>query len=63
LTFPSPTIAKLECYFDPQKVNLSNGVKFTSKIKGCSIEATAFKLKTDGTSKLLTDGSAKLKTT
>lgn len=62
LTFPSPTIAKLECYFDPNKVNLSNGVKFTSKIKGCSIEATAFKLKTDGTSKLLTDGSFKLKT-
>jgi hypothetical protein len=61
LTFPSPTIAKLECYFDPQKINLSNGVKFTSKIKGCSLEPSAFKLKTDGTIKLTTDGLGKLK--
>lgn len=34
LTFPSPNVALIECYFDPSKMNLSNGVKFTSKIKG-----------------------------
>lgn len=33
LTFPSANIALIECYFDPNKINLSNGVKFTSKIK------------------------------
>lgn len=35
ITYPAPNIAKLECYFDPGKINLTNGVKFTSKIKGC----------------------------
>ena len=35
LTFPSPNIARLECFFDPTKINLNNGVKFTTKIKGC----------------------------
>ena len=37
LSFPSPDVALIECYFDPNKVNLSNGVKFTSKIKGCYV--------------------------
>ena len=37
LTFPSPNVAKITCYFDPNKINLSNGVKFTSKIKGCYV--------------------------
>jgi hypothetical protein len=37
LTFPSPNVAKIECYFDPSKINLSNGVKFTTKIKGCYV--------------------------
>jgi len=27
----------IECYFDPNKINLSNGVKFTTKIKGCYV--------------------------
>jgi hypothetical protein len=40
ITFPAPNIAKLECYFDPGKINLTNGVKFTSKIKGCPTEPT-----------------------
>ena len=35
LTFPSPNVAKIQCYFDPNKINLSNGCKFTTKIKGC----------------------------
>jgi hypothetical protein len=37
LTFPVPNVAKITCYFDPNKINLSNGVKFTSKIKGCYV--------------------------
>lgn len=37
LTFPNPNEALIECYFDPNKINLSNGVKFTSKIKGCYV--------------------------
>jgi hypothetical protein len=37
LTFPTPNVAKITCYFDPNKINLSNGVKFTSKIKGCHV--------------------------
>jgi hypothetical protein len=37
LIFPSPQVALIECYFNPNNVNLSNGVKFTSKIKGCYV--------------------------
>jgi hypothetical protein len=37
LTFPNPDEALIECYFDPNKINLNNGVKFTSKIKGCYV--------------------------
>lgn len=37
LSFPNPNEALIECYFDPNKINLSNGVKFTSKIKGCYV--------------------------
>lgn len=37
ITYPSATVAKMVCYFDPSKINLANGVKFTSKIKGCTL--------------------------
>jgi hypothetical protein len=37
LTFPTPDVAQIECFFDPSKINLSNGVKFTTKIKGCYV--------------------------
>ena len=37
LTFPSPDVAQIECFFDPGKINLTNGVKFTTKIKGCYV--------------------------
>jgi hypothetical protein len=37
LTFPAPNVARITCYFDPNKINLQNGVKFTSKIKGCNV--------------------------
>jgi len=33
LSFPTPTIAKIECYFDTNKINIQNMAKFTSKIK------------------------------
>lgn len=62
LTFPTPETARLECLFDPNKINLQNGAKFTSKIKGCPFDADLAKKKTDGTFKLKTDGSVKLKT-
>jgi hypothetical protein len=25
----------MECFFDPSKINLQNGCKFTTKIKAC----------------------------
>jgi hypothetical protein len=37
LTFSAPNLAVITCYFNPNNVNLSNGVKFTSKIKGCYV--------------------------
>jgi hypothetical protein len=33
MTFPVPDVCRLECFFDPTKIDLSNGVKFTTKIK------------------------------
>lgn len=33
LTFPTAQIAQVECLFDSNLINLSNGVKFTAKIK------------------------------
>lgn len=62
LTFPTPEVAQLECYFDSNKINLQNGVKFTTKIKGCSMDPAFFKLLTDGTVKYTTDGLPKLLT-
>lgn len=35
LTFPSVSVARLECNLDPNKIDLTNGVKITAKIKGC----------------------------
>jgi hypothetical protein len=60
LTFPTPDVARLECYFQPNMIDLTNGVKFTSKIKGCS-EITSFKMKSDGTIKFKSDGTPKIK--
>ena len=61
LTFPDVYTAKMECYFDPNKIDLSNGVKFTSKIYGCSIVLTSnMKLTTDNKLKLTTDNKIKL---
>ena len=61
LTFPTPTTARMECFFNPDKINLENGVKFTTKIKGCSEFYVKGKLKSDGTLKMKTDGTIKQK--
>ena len=61
LTFPTPDVAKLECYFNGSSINLSNGVKFTIKIKGCT-DGSVNKLTTTGVAKRTTDGNNKIKT-
>lgn len=38
ITYPSPNVAVMECLFNPSVMDLSNGVKFTTKIKGCTGE-------------------------
>jgi hypothetical protein len=60
LTFPTPTLAKMECFFNPDLINLSNGVKFTTKIKGCSLESPMFKITTTDLDKLTTDDDNKI---
>jgi hypothetical protein len=56
LTFPTPSEAKIVCYFDPNKINLTNGCKFTTKIKGCSNNVSAKqKVTTDDIEKVTTD--------
>jgi hypothetical protein len=40
ITYPAPNIARMECYFNPDAINLVNGCKFTTKIKqNCKGEA------------------------
>ena len=60
LTFPTPTLAKLECYFNPDLINLTNGVKFTTKIKGCKVESPVFKITTTELDKLTTTYNNKI---
>jgi len=62
ITFPAPNVAKLECFFDPDKINTTNGVKFTGKIKGCfqSIVIETEKITTDGIEKITTDEITKI---
>jgi hypothetical protein len=37
LTFLSPTLIKISAYFNANNIDLTNGAKFTTKIKGCSV--------------------------
>jgi hypothetical protein len=61
ISYPTNNVAVMECFFDPTRINLENGVKFTTKIKGCNdapfivIEKTT----TDGDTKTTTDGDIK----
>jgi len=59
ITYPTPNVAKLVCFFDPTKISLENGCKFTSKIKGCQGEPELNKTTTDGTDKTTTAGDTK----
>ena len=54
ITFPASNIARMECYFDPDLIDLSNGVKFTTKIKGCPGDEVQVKTLTDGSIKTTT---------
>ena len=61
LTFPTPSVAKMVCYFDPGKINLNNGCKFTTKIKGCTTSEEALgKITTDDQPKVTTDDILKV---
>ena len=60
ISYPSPNVARMKCKFDASKINLENGVKFTTKIKGCKVKA-GMKLKSDNTPKWKSDGTIKLK--
>ena len=60
LTLPSPDVVRLECYLDSSKINLSNGVKITSKIKGCT-DGEIAKMTTFGIPKMTTTDDIKLK--
>ena len=60
ITYPAPNIAKMECFFNPDIIDLSNGCKFTTKIKGCpTAENTDIKKTTDGLIKTTTSGDNK----
>jgi len=61
ITYPAPNIARMECYFNPDLINLENGCKFTTKIKGClqSDAVILYKTTTDGDQKTTTFGDNK----
>jgi hypothetical protein len=60
ITYPSPSIARMECFFDPSKINLQNGCKFTTKIKACTSPfAISGKQMTTGGIKQTTTGGNK----
>jgi len=60
IQFLSPNVAYMRCDFDASKINLENGVKFTTKIKGCSLESPVFKVTTTDLDKLTTDDDNKI---
>tara|TARA_R110000772_G_scaffold88986_5_gene184647 strand:+ start:3240 stop:5543 length:2304 start_codon:yes stop_codon:yes gene_type:complete len=60
ITYPSPNVARMECFFNPDLIDLTNNIKFTTKIKeNCPFEITDFKTMTDGTTKTMTTGIKK----
>ena len=61
LTFPTPDVARIECYFDPTKIDISNGCKLTTKIKGCASNTLVTKLTTTDEIKLTTTDDIKIK--
>lgn len=66
MTLQTPDTIELTCNFDPTKIDLSNGVKITTKIKQCCDDINpptpeGNKMKIDGTFKLKADGTPKMK--
>jgi hypothetical protein len=60
VSYPNFNQIKLTCFFEPSKINLQNGVKFTSKIKGCTTGTRPkFKYTTSGKIKQTTSGGLK----
>lgn len=60
ITYPTPNVARMECYFNPNLINLTNGVKFTVKIKGCTLSKDALKVTTKDEHKITTDNIEKI---
>jgi hypothetical protein len=65
INYPQPYIAVSECLFDTSKLNLSNGVKISAKIKGCTISSAKGKMTNAGPDtpagfKMTTDGFVKM---
>jgi hypothetical protein len=60
ITYPAPNIARMECYFNPNTMNLANGVKFTVKIKGCTTSKDLLKVTTKDELKITTDNQFKI---
>jgi hypothetical protein len=63
ITYPSQETALMECYFDTTLLNLENGCKFTSKIKGCTTNKTPEvinKITEDGENKITEDNFNKI---
>jgi hypothetical protein len=60
ITYPAPNIARMECYFNPDLIDTTNGVKFTTKIKGCPNEGfLTQKITTNNEGKETTDAESK----
>lgn len=65
INYPQPYIAVSECLFDTSKLNLSNGVKISAKIKGCTMSSAKAKMTNAGPDtpagyKMTTDGFVKM---
>ena len=59
--FPTGDNARMECYFNPNLMDLSNGIKITCKVKGCAgFEFTNYKITTQGQDKNTTDYEQKI---
>ena len=60
ITYPAPNVARMECYFNPDLIDLTNNIKFTTKIKcTCPTNGNNIKTMTDGTGKTTTTGLIK----
>ena len=62
IVYPTPDTAILECYFNTQSIDMTNGVKVTCKIKeNCEEVGEQYKITTDDQEKNTTSDELKLK--